>query len=331
MKTKYKHISKWERKRIEELTQDGKTNKEIAEILGRPISTIGRELKRNWGYGARWYKHERAQELSDGRRKASKVPRISEKTWRKVFDLYNVDWSPDQISGSLKSQGVYVSHETIYRRVYAEIRAGRLDRKHLRWERKKRWRRLPKRPPRDASKLSIESRPDLSSRAEFVHWEGDTVELIRGQSYLVTMVERKTRFTLVAHVPNKKSETVRNAILSMFRNFPQAVKSITLDNGTEFADHKTIASRLNAPVYFAHPHSPWERGTNENTNRLLRQYFPKKTRAVYTSAYLADCRQKINTRPRKCLGFATPAERFNSALSGLHFKVESAILKYYFL
>ena len=163
-------------------------------------------------------------------------------------------------------------------------------------------------------------------RAKFGHWEGDTVELIRGQSYLVTMVERKTRFLLVKQVSNKKANTVRNAILSIFRHFPRAVKSITLDNGTEFADHKTIASRLNALVYFAHPHSPWERGTNENTNRLLRQYFPKKTRVVYTEAYLADCRQKLNTRPRKCLGFASPASRFFYELKGLHFRVEFAFI-----
>ena len=107
------------------------------------------------------------------------------------------------------------------------------------------------------------------------------------------MVERNTRFLAVAHVENKRADTVRNAILSMFLHFLQAVKSITLDNGTEFADHKTIASRLNATVYFAHPHCPWEHGTNENINRLLRQYFPKKTKATYTSAYLADCRQNL--------------------------------------
>ena len=130
------------------------------------------------------------------------------------------------------------------------------------------------------------------------------------------MVERKTRFLLAAQVPNKKSETVRNAILSEFRHFPQAVKSFTLDNGTEFADPKIIANRLNALVYFAHPHSPWERGTNENTNRLLRQYFPKKIKATYSSAYLADCRQKLNMRPRKCLGFASPASRFFFELRG---------------
>ena len=128
------------------------------------------------------------------------------------------------------------------------------------------------------------------------------------------MVERNTRFLAVAYVKNKRADTVRNAILSAFEPFSQAVKSITLDNGTEFADHKTIANRLNAPVYFAHPHCPWERGTNENTNRLLRQYFPKKTKAIYTSAYLADCRQKLNTRPRKCLNFASPAQHFSSCL-----------------
>ena len=130
MKMQYRHISKEERKRIEELTQARKSNKEIAEELRRSKSTIGRELKRNWVYGARGYKHERAQELSDERRKGSKSPRISEKTWQKVFELFNEDLSPEQISGALKLQGVCVSHETIYRRIYAEIRAGRLDRKH---------------------------------------------------------------------------------------------------------------------------------------------------------------------------------------------------------
>ena len=192
-------------------------------------------------------------------------------------------------------------------------------------ESQKRRRRLAKRKPRDLTKTSIEIRPNISSRAEFGHWAGDTVELIRWQSYLVTLVELKTRFLAMAHVENKRAETVRNAILSEFRHFSHAVKSITLDNGVEFADHKTIANCLSAPVYFAHPHSPWERGTNENTNRLLRQYFPKKTKATYSLAYLSDCRQKINTRPRKCLNFASPAQQFFRCLKllqGGHLKVE---------
>ena len=316
---KKKHLSLEERSIIERLVQEGKSNKAIAEVLGRSESTIWRELKRNCRQSnGGEYQSDVAEKMAKKRRKHKRKSRIVWEIWQKIFEWYNADWSPEQISWVLKLQGIFVSHETIYRRIYAEIKAGRLDPKHLRQGRKKRRSRLAKRAPRDLSKVSIEKRPDLSSRAEFGHWEGDTVELVRGQSHLVTMVERSTRFLMVAHVPNKKAETVRNAILSMFRHFPQAVKSITLDNGVEFADHKIIASRLNAPVYFAHSHSPWERGTNENTNRLLRQYFPKKAKAVYTAAYLADCRQKINTRPRKCLNFASPARHFFRCLKSLH-------------
>ena len=217
---KQKHLSLEERSIIERLVQEGKSNKAIAEVLGRSKSTIGRELERNcWRWNCREYRSEVADEFAKKRQKHGRKSRISEGIWRKIFEMYNEDWSPEQISGVLKLQGICVSHEAIYRRIYAEIRAGRLDRKHLRWERKKRRRRLPKRPPRDPSKLSIENRPDLSSRAEFGHWEGDTVELVRSQSYLVTLVERKTRFTLVEHVSNKKSETVRNAIYRYFGTF----------------------------------------------------------------------------------------------------------------
>ena len=129
MKTNYKHISEWERKAIERLVQAGNSNKAIAKALGRSVSTIGRELERNYGYGARSYDSERAQKLANKRRQDSKEPRISEKIWAEVFRLYNEDWSPEQISGALRLRGIYISHETIYRRIYAEIRAGRLDRK----------------------------------------------------------------------------------------------------------------------------------------------------------------------------------------------------------
>ena len=223
---KRKHLSLEERSIIERLVQEGKSNKAIAVTLGRSKSTIGRELERNcWRLRCREYRSDVADGIAKKRRRHDRKSRISEEIWQKIFEFYNEDWSPEQISGALKLRGVFVSHETIYRRIYAEIRAGRLDKKHLRWERKRRQRRLRKRAPRDLTKLSIESRPDISSRAEFGHWEGDTVELIRGQSYLVTMVERSTRFLVMAHVPNKKAETVRNAILSMFRHFTQAVQA----------------------------------------------------------------------------------------------------------
>ncbi len=291
--------------------QEGKSNKAIAKVLGRSTSTIGRELERNcWQEGCRRYQGEKAQGFSDRRRKRERKSRISEKIWQEIFEMYNKDWSPEQISGVLKLRGIYVSHETIYRRIYAEIQAGRLEREHLRWCRKKRRRRLSKRAPRDLTKISIENRLNLNSRAEFGHWEGDTVEIKRGSKYLVTLVERKTRFLMTALVTNKKADTVRSAIEAVFRRIPGCYKSITFDNGTEFAQHQLLAKPLNVAVYFAHPHAPWERGTNENTNRLLRQYFPKKTDVVIDSAILANCRQKINTRPRKCLNFASPAQHF---------------------
>ena len=215
-----------ERSIIERLVQEGKSNKAIAEVLDRSKSTIGREQERNcWRLKCREYRSEVADGVAKKRRRHEQKSRISEEIWHKIFEYYNEDWRPEQISGALKLRGIYVSHETIYRRIYVEILAGRLDKKHLRWNRPKRRYRLAKRRPRDLTKISIEKRPDLSSRAEFGHWEGDTVELVRGKSYLVTMVERSTRFLLVTHVPNKKSETVRNAILSMFRHFPQAVKA----------------------------------------------------------------------------------------------------------
>ena len=203
----YKHISEEERRIIEKLTQAGSSNKKIAEELGQSRSTIGRELKRNYGEGARYYEHMRAQKLSEKRRMGSKGPRIREKIWGKVFKLFKMDFSPKQVGSVIK-----VSHESIYRRIYAEIKVGRLDRKHLRWN-------LQKRLPRDLSKNSIENRPDLSSRAEFGHWEGDTVELVRGQSYLVTLVERKTRFLATKLIPNKKSETVRKPFYRHLSHF----------------------------------------------------------------------------------------------------------------
>ena len=167
---KRKHLSIEERSIIERLVQEGKSNKAIAEVLGRSKSTIGRELELNcWRFGCREYRSKTADEIAKKRRQHDRKSRISEEIWQKIFEFYNEDWSPEQISGVLKLRGIYVSHETIYRRIYAEIRAGQLEQKHLRWNRKKRRCRLAKRRPRDLTKISIESRPDLSSRAEFGH------------------------------------------------------------------------------------------------------------------------------------------------------------------
>ena len=201
---KNKHLSFEERNIIERLVQEGKSNKAIAELLGRSESTIWRELKRNCQQSnGGEYQSDVAEKMAENRQKYERKSRISWEIWQKIFEWYNADWSPEQISWVLKLQGIFVSHETIYRRIYAEIEAGRLDSKHLRRGRKKRGSRLSKRAPRDSSKISIEDRTDISFRAEFGHWEGNTVELVRGKSYLITMVERKTRFLVIIQVPNK--------------------------------------------------------------------------------------------------------------------------------
>ena len=150
----YHHISGKKRRQIEELVQAGNSNKTIAARLWRSQSTIGREIRRNTAYGGRGYFSKRAQELALARRQNSKVPKISEKTWAKVFELYNLDLSPEQIASQVK-----ISHESIYRRIYAEIKAGKLDRKHLRWCRKKRRRRLPKRPLGTSRKHRLKNAP----------------------------------------------------------------------------------------------------------------------------------------------------------------------------
>lgn len=307
----YKHLSEQERYRIQILIQDGKSNREISRYLKRSPSTIGREIQRN---GTSWkYLSQKAQEFAEERKRKARHVKITEKMWQEVFERFNQDHSPEQISGALALEGIQISHETIYQRIYREIEAGRLDRKHLRWFRKKRRRRIKPREKPDETKISIEKRPpEVAQRKEFGHWEGDTVELKRGSAYLVTLVERKTRFLMTALVTSKKSEDVRVAIEAQFGAFKHTALSITFDNGTEFAQHQKLAENLSADIYFAHPHSPWERGTNENTNRLLRQYFPKgKVEKAPDSAFLSLCRQKINTRPRKCLGFATPASAFS--------------------
>jgi len=310
----YKHLSKEERYLIEQLMSQQKSNREIAKLMGRSASTISREIFRNWKGEVR-YDHDRAQKRTAERRKLSGGPKIGREVWAEVFRRYNEDHSPEQIAGALQMKGVRISHETIYQRIYREIESKRLDYRHLRWFRKKRQRRLKVRQRRDSTKISIERRPPkVAQREEFGHWEGDTVQLQRG-AYLVTLVERKTRFLITALVPNKQSNVVREAIEAEFRHFPKTVRSITFDNGTEFAQHQQLAKNLSADIFFAHPYSPWERGSNENTNRLLRQYFPKTSKSLNLNPlFLADARQKINTRPRKCLAFASPAQAFFALL-----------------
>jgi IS30 family transposase len=234
-----------------------------------------------------------------------------------VESKLRLDWSPEQISGWLrKNDQETVSHEQIYQHVYAEQRAGGALYKHLRCQKKRRKRSgkydhrgiIPDRKSIDARPVIVEQRQRLGD------WEGDLIIGKNHQGAALTLVERKSSFTLIRKVDGKQALPVANAIIASLDWVP-AVETLTNDNGKEFAEHKMVSSALAAKIYFAHPYSSWERGTNENTNGLIRQYLPKEPN-LSTLTTKEECliMDRLNLRPRKCLGFLTPFEVF----FGLH-------------
>ncbi|PUB81158.1 MAG: IS30 family transposase [gamma proteobacterium symbiont of Ctena orbiculata] len=247
---------------------------------------------------------------------------------RTVAEKLALDWSPEQISGWLKKtfsddENMYVSHETIYRSIYIQAR-GVLKKelqKHLRTQRIFRQSRynnlrgIPRGKIIDA--VSISERPsEIEDRAIPGHWEGD---LIAGSSntHIATLVERKSRFSMLIKVAGKDTKTVVSAISRQIKRLPAELRqSVTWDRGSEMANHKDFTVATDAKVYFCDPSSPWQRGTNENTNRLLRQYFPKKTDlSVYTQRELNQVAKKLNQRPRKVLDFQTPADTLQQCVA----------------
>jgi len=247
-------------------------------------------------------------------RRRKPVYRIPPTVWTQVERLLREDWSPEQISNRLRlEQGLRISHEWIYQHIFADKdRGGELYR-HLRLlrKRKKRGRRLDKRG-KMANILSIELRPALVEKRERVgDWEVDTLLGKQKGKALITLTERKSRLTLLALVKRRSAPLVRDQICSRLRPYKDRLHSLTSDRGMEFSDHAQITTTLEIPFYFAHPHAAWERGTNENTNGLLRQYFPKYTSFRWVSeAQVEAVMNKLNLRPRKILAFRTPFEVF---------------------
>ncbi len=224
------------------------------------------------------------------------------------------DWSPEQITGHLKDIGeLGVSPEWICQRIYADKSTGGDRRTRLRCQkqRRKRYGSIERRG-QIKNRVSIEKRPavvDLRSRVG--DWEADTVIGKQGHSVLVTLVERKTRFTVAIKAANKTARAVTDAICDYLKPYQERVLTLTYDNGREFAYHEEIARELTAEGFFAHPYHSWERGLNENTNGLIRQYIPKgKDIDDLSDEYVAEIVEKINNRPRKCLGFKTPNQLF---------------------
>lgn len=316
----YKHLTMEERYQIDDLRGEGFSKNEIAKRLGRSPSTVSREMRRNKGERV-WrahQAHEKAKVRLSNRGK-SNVRKVSESAWDSAKNKLSIfQWSPEQITGRLKlEKHGGISHETIYKRILADKKAGGILYKHLRCQKRRRKRYGSSRhPPAILGRVGIENRPAIvDTRKRIGDWEGDTIIGAGCNSgAIVSSVERVSRFTLLMKIENKSPIGVKDAIIQKMKFLSGLAYTMTLDNGGEFSLHKTIAQQLDMKIYFARPYHSWERGTNENTNGLVRQYFAKGMRFDKVSD--EDVQQvayKLNHRPRKCLGYQTPYEVFSRA------------------
>lgn len=306
----YTHLSRSERYQIDVLRRTGHSLREIGTLLQRSASTISRELHRN--RGPRSYRPLRADRLARRRSSQSRSrPRITIRQWRGVARLLRLEWSPQQIAERCRLDGTLaISHEWIYSFVYAEKAIGGFLWRCLRVRKKRRKRYAGGRDRRGQIpfRIGIEERSaQADERLRSGDWEGDTMH--GGRAGVVTLVDRTSRFTRLAKVLRRTAHEVRAAIRRRLVPLGHRVRSLTVDNGREFADHLGIARDLEADVFFAHPYSSWERGTNENTNGLIRQYLPKgRDLTSLTGPEIRRIENRLNHRPRKCLGYRTPYE-----------------------
>ena len=307
----YQQLTQEQRYQTYSLLKMEHTQTEIAGCIGVHKSTISRELRRN--RGQRGYRPKQAHEKAKKRRNHKVQAKISSETWQRVEEKLQIDWSPEQISDWLNSHQLpLVSPEWIYQYIYADKKAGGNLYKHLRGQRKRRKRYgIYDRRGIIPARKSIEERPEIVElRERLGDWESDTIIGKGHQGAMVTLTERKSRFTLVRKVASKNADLVAQAIIELL-SWVRPLKTITSDNGKEFAAHQMISKELSIDFYFAHPYASWERGTNENTNGLIRQYLPKERdlRTVTTEEEVMIM-DRLNLRPRKCLDFRTPYEVF---------------------
>lgn len=306
----YAQLTREQRYQIKALLDTDVPQEKIAETISVSPSTISRELKRN--RGKRGYRPNQAHEKALARRKKKSKPRISAEVWALVEKKLREDWSPEQVSGKLRMSEIFVSHERIYQYVYADKRAGGTLWTHLRHPKKYRKRAGGRdRRGKIPNRRSIDERPAIvEERSRIGDWEADLILGKNRQGVALTLTERKSRFTLLRTFPSKHAGPITQGIKELLK-WDVRLKTITFDNGKEFAGHEEIASALNVDCYFAHPYASWERGTNENTNGLIRQYLPKsrnlKKVSMEEEVMIMD---KLNLRPRKRLDFKTPYEVF---------------------
>lgn len=304
----YTQLTLEQRYQIQALLKMGHPYQEIATVVGVHKSTISREVRRN--QGRRGYRPQQAHRFTLTRRRTKVRRRIPADMWHCVNRLLQEEWSPEQISGWLRiCQGHSVSHEWIYQHVYRDKRFHGTLYQHLRCQRQRRKRygtysrrgHLPNR-------ISIEHRPAIvERRTRLGDWELDTMVGKGHHQALVSLTERKSRLSLLAKVTRRCADAVATTVIALLKPLKLPVHTLTSDNGREFAHHATIAKALQVRFFFAHPYAAWERGLNENTNGLIRQYFPKQRPfATITQEEIQLAMNKLNNRPRKSLGFKTP-------------------------
>jgi transposase, IS30 family len=308
----YQQLAYEQRCQISILKKSGYSQRGIAKAIGVSQSTVSRELMRNTG--KRGYRHKQAQERTFQRRnKASQPTKMTSTMIATIESKLRLEWSPEQISGwLLKKRADWVNHESIYLYIWSDKRSGGDLYTYLRRQGKKYDKRRNGKSTRGQIKnrVSIDDRPQVvDDKSRIGDWEIDTV-IGKGHSgALVTIVERVTNFTVSQQVEGKTAEAVTKATIALLKPLKDVVHTITADNGKEFAYHEEISQALGTEFYFAHPYSSWERGLNENTNGLLRQYFPKKTDFKKVTQHEVErAVKKLNARPRKLLDFRTPAD-----------------------
>ena len=311
----YTHLTREERYQIHALRRRKVAITAIAADLGRHRSTIVRELARNAtpkGAYSPAQAHTQAKERLSG---PDNVRTIGAEHWSLAMRYLRLGLSPQQISGRFRlEKHLPISAECIYLRVYKDKAAGGTLVQHLRCQKLRRKRYGSGQERRGSLKncVRIDQRPEVvQERSRIADWEGDTVIGRGHQGVLVTLVERTSRFALAAALPRRTSSAVAEVVIDLLRAHKERCKTITFDNGKEFAEHEFIGQCLGAQVYFAHPYCSWERGCNENTNGLLRQYFPKKmSLREVTQIEVDEAVYALNHRPRKCLDYRTPHEVF---------------------
>jgi len=313
---KYKQLTLKERYHISTLLKKGWSQKEIANSIGVHPSTICREIHRNKDILTQEYHYTFAQSNANKRQIGkAKYSVLTSKIKTYIKSKLKEDWSPEQIAGRMKIDiGLCICHETIYRYIYYnKSRGGRLY-KHLRHKNKKYHNRSNKYQRRGIiiNRVSIDKRPKIVEKKNRIgDFEIDTVIGLNHIGALVTVVDRKSKYAIIQKVSSKRAKEVTEALITMLHPLKDITQTITSDNGKEFAYHKQVSEALSTDFYFAHPYSSWERGLNEHTNGLIRQYLPKKTDFTQISKEeIITIQDKLNHRPRKVLNYRTPYEVF---------------------